>query len=462
MKIFLKDLFLAFFVSLFASAIIAGAGNLLFEFKFENRVYPGIKIDNINFGNTTPQEISNYFSREPDLPDTVNWYFEDATFSAKVADFSIKYDVFLMTDRALSVGRQTGNLYYDFLQKLSAAAGNINLPVEITTDEGAIDRFLTEISPKVESPAVDGQFKFEPGTGPDGKGRVVAFDQSKNGIEIDRDKFREQLISLVGNKKTDFILPTKVITPRVTSEEVNKLGIKDLLGTGVSYFYDSIPGRVANIKVGTEKISGSLIAPGEVFSFDEAIGTVSAIFGFSKAYVIKENKTVLEDGGGVCQVSTTLYRAAINAGLPVLERVAHSYRVPFYEQGGFKPGMDATVYPPSPDFKFRNDTPSWILIQAHFDDKSSKLTFDIFGASDGRTTEISGPVILSVSPPPAPIYEDQPDKPVGFIQQVDTAHWGAETYFIRKVTRDGTELINETVKTSYIPWPARYLRGTKS
>ena len=160
MKIFLKDLFLAFFVSLFASAIIAGAGNLLFEFKFENRVYPGIKIDNINFGNTTPQEISNYFSREPDLPDTVNWYFEDATFSAKVADFSIKYDVFLMTDRALSVGRQTGNLYYDFLQKLSAAAGNINLPVEITTDEGAIDRFLTEISPKVESPAVYCHFKF--------------------------------------------------------------------------------------------------------------------------------------------------------------------------------------------------------------------------------------------------------------------------------------------------------------
>ena len=122
---------------------------------------------------------------------------------------------------------------------------------------------------------------------------MVAFDQSVNGLKIDRNKFKEQLKSVVISKTKEFLLPTNIIYPKVTTDEVNKLGIKDLLGTGVSYFYDSIPGRVANIKVGAEKVSGSLIAPGEVFSFSQAIGTVSAIFGFSKAYVIKDNKTVL-------------------------------------------------------------------------------------------------------------------------------------------------------------------------
>ena len=131
MKKFLKDLFLTFFISLFISAIIAGAGNLLFEFKYENRIYPGVKISNIDFGNASPQEVNDYFSKSIDVPTEVAWRNDTATYSAKPADFSLKHDVFLMTDRAMSIGRQTGNLYYDFLQKLAAVTGNINLPLEV-------------------------------------------------------------------------------------------------------------------------------------------------------------------------------------------------------------------------------------------------------------------------------------------------------------------------------------------
>ena len=258
-----------------------------------------------------------------------------------------------------------------------------------------------------------------------------------------------------------FKIPTNTVLPNIKSSTADTLGIRDLLGRGESYFFDSIPGRIYNIGLGTKKISGSLIAPGNIFSFDQAIGTVSAVFGYQKAYAIKEGKTVLDDGGGVCQVSTTLYRAVLNAGLPVIEREAHSYRVGFYEQGGFAPGLDATVYPPSPDLKFKNDTGGWLLIQTNYDTVNMKLTFDIFGSSDGRKTIIAGPNFLSVSPPPEPIYEDDPISPIGQIRQVDTAHYGAKVYFQRTVTRGENILINETVISNYVPWPARYLRGTK-
>lgn len=424
-------------------------GNLAFEYQYQNLIYPGVKINGRDF---------NYYStRKLVLPPTMNWVYKESTFSAKTVDLGIKYDTNLMWSRAYSVGRQTGNLYYDFLQKLAVVSGHINLPEEIAVDELAIDRFLAEISPKVESAAIDGKFTFEPDRGPDSRGRVVEFAASKNGLAIDRDRFREQVKVFRENS----VLPVKIVYPKLTTSAVNLLGIKELLGKGESYFYDSIPGRIANIRIGSEKISGSLIPPGETFSFSEAIGTVSAIFGFQKAYVIKENKTALEDGGGVCQVSTTLYRAVLNSGLLVVEREGHTYRVPFYEQGGFKPGLDATVYPPSPDFKFKNNTPSWLMMQAAFDPVNYKLTFELFGASDGRKTKIEGPFITSTSPPPDPIYEDDPISPIGQIKQVDTAHWGATTYFKRLVTRNGEELINETVVTNYIPWPARFLRGTK-
>src|SRR5205085_743367 len=128
---------------------------------------------------------------------------------------------------------------------------------------------------------------------------------------------------------------------------------------------------------------GVLIAPGQVFSFSKAIGEVSSFTGYKQAYVIENGKTVLGDGGGVCQVSTTLFRAALNAGLPIVERHPHAYRVQYYEEDS-GPGIDAAVYVPSVDLKFKNDTGHHILIQAYADVENLRLTFDLYGANDGR------------------------------------------------------------------------------
>lgn len=445
----LTKLFFSFSLGVFlASAILISFSYLVFTFNFRSRPYPGIIVPN--------PKIS------PDL--TINLSGPKASISATASELKIRLDTDLMDKRAYSIGRQSKNPYHNLLQITAAWQGKITLPVEIAFDNKILNQKIDSVAPQIEKDPIDAIFKFDQSAGPDRKGRVSAFVPSQNGLAIDREKIKEEIISQVKKTKNPLIkipIHTKVILPSIQTSTADDIGIKNLLGQGESYFYDSIPNRVYNIKLGTQKVTGSLVAPNEIFSFDQAIGTVSAIFGFQKAYAIKEGKTVLDDGGGVCQVSTTLYRAVLNSGLPVIERAAHSYRVGFYEQGGFLPGLDATVYPPSPDFRFKNDTGSYILIQATFDPNTAKLTFDLFGTSDGRQTTILGPFILSTSPPPDPIYEDDPTQPVGQQKQVDTAHYGAKVYFKRSVTRGPETLINETVYSDFIPWPARFLRGTK-
>lgn len=472
---FLKLTFYFFLGALFATFVLISTAYLVFSASFKDKVYPGVKVNQIDLTGLTKNQatqklqVANYKVTD-DL--TLEIVHPKASVSATAKELGLRLDTQNIASRAFSIGRQTKNPYHNFLQIIAAWQGQINLPVDFTLDKPVLLQKIALIAPLIEKVPIDAVYKFESGAGPDHKGRVVAFVSSENGLAIDADQLFENIKTRaqvnfspspesLSKIQWVFPLPTKVILPTIKTSTADDLGIKNLLGHGESYFYDSIPGRVYNIKLGTDKIAGSLIAPNEIFSFDTAIGTVSAVFGFQKAYAIIKGKTVLDDGGGVCQVSTTLYRSVLNSGLPVVERAAHSYRVGFYEQGGFLPGLDATVYPPSPDLKFKNDTGHWILVQAVFDPENHKLTFELFGTNDGRKTEIQGPYILSTSPPPDPIYEDDPTKPVGTVTQVDTAHYGAKIYFNRLVTRGSETLIKETVYSDFIPWPARFLKGTK-
>ena len=238
------------------------------------------------------------------------------------------------------------------------------------------------------------------------------------------------------------------------------MGIKELIGVGTSLFQHSIESRIYNVNLAASRINGILVAPGEVFSFAKAVGDVSSLTGYKQAYIIENGKTVLGDGGGVCQVSTTLFRAALNSGLPIAERHPHAYRVQYYEQDS-PPGIDATVYVPSIDLKFKNDTEHHILIQSIVDLNELRLTFMIYGTNDGRISEIGTPVITSQSPAPEPKYQDDPTLPKGVVKQVDFAAAGANVYFTRTVTKDGEVIISDKFSSNYRPWQAVYLRGTK-
>lgn len=459
----------AFFFALgcLTAAILAiTVAYLIFTATFRDRVYPGVKVAGITVGGKTPIEVEKIFPQINFDETKITFTSKSASTSAKGKDIGLVFDQRLMASRAFSIGRQTKNPYYNFLQIFAAWQEKIDLPLETHFDQSLLPKVLEPIANSIEKEPVDAIFEFIPNIGADQKGRVRAFVPSSDGVAIDYEKIATEIqnqsqIYPPETVEWEFPIPTKVIPPLIKSSTADTMGIKDFLGRGESYFYDSIPTRVHNIGLATSKIQGSLIAPGETFSFSNAIGTVSAVIGYQKAYAIIQGKTVLDDGGGVCQVSTTLYRAVLNSGLPVIERSPHSYRVGFYEQGGFAPGMDATVYPPSPDFKFKNDTGQWLLIQTRFDVNNRKLSVDFFGTNDGRLTKISGPFITATTPPPPPVYEDDPTLPLGTEKQVDTAHSGANTYFTRTVTRNGVTLINEKVISNYIPWPARFLKGTK-
>jgi vancomycin resistance protein YoaR len=188
------------------------------------------------------------------------------------------------------------------------------------------------------------------------------------------------------------------------------------------------------------------------------VGDISSLTGYKQAYVIKNGRTVLGDGGGVCQVSTTLFRAALNTGLPILERTSHAYRVQYYENDA-KPGLDATVFGPTVDLKIQNDTPAAILIETEIDKENNILTFKLFGKKDGRTVELSPVRVYDEQPPPAPRYEDDPTLKKGVTKQVDFASWGAKSQYTYKIHKADKSTYERTFNSVYRPWQAVYLVG---
>ena len=254
-------------------------------------------------------------------------------------------------------------------------------------------------------------------------------------------------------------IPVETTPPEIQTADVNNLGIKEMIGKGSSRFAGSIASRIYNIGLASSKFNGILVAPEEVFSFNNALGDVSGYTGYKQAYIIKDGKTILGDGGGVCQVSTTLFRAALAAGLPIVERRAHSYRVSYYEQDSAA-GLDATVFAPTTDLKFKNNTPGHLLIQTRFDPKALTLVFEIYGTDDGRIASTTKPVVTSVVPPPPDLYQDDPTLPQGTVKQVDFKAWGAKASFDYVVKKDGEVIFEKTFYSNFKPWQAVYLRGT--
>jgi vancomycin resistance protein YoaR len=217
------------------------------------------------------------------------------------------------------------------------------------------------------------------------EGKFELLEEAHVGRELLIDANFEELKTKA--KSNDRQVALKVIErgAEVTQENVDALGIKELVGSGASNFAGSPRNRVHNIKIAAEKLNGILVKPGETFSLVENIGEVNAEAGYLPELVIKENKTIPEFGGGLCQIATTVFRAAIYTGLNVTERQSHSYAVSYYNPQG----MDATVYIPHPDLRFINDTQSYILIQIKI--SSSNLTLDFYGTKDGREVKIEGP-----------------------------------------------------------------------
>lgn len=430
----------------------------LFEYRYQGKIYPNVHVGGLAFGGKTIADVRAYWitQNQPFLQKTFTFRFNGkmATISAEQLD--VGYDATLSGTQAYLVGRSKhpfSNIVTKFFNT------SINLTPYFRWNTDVLDTAIETLAQDIDVPVADALFQFK-------NGKVTAFRPSHEGRRVNREEARRRFAAVLATvpatreRAITIPLPVETIQPAFTTDRVNIFGIKERIGRGYSEFSGSIPGRIHNVALAASRINGMLIKPGEIFSFNDAVGDISAATGYQSAYIIKEGRTVLGDGGGVCQVSTTLFRAALNAGLPIVERTAHAYRVHYYEDGGFKPGIDATVFGPTVDLKIKNDTTAYILIQTTVDTENMTLTFELYGTNDGRQSEILNHQVWGITPPPPALYQDDPTLPKGVTKQVDFAAWGAKTSFQYKVTRAGETLQDQTFTSNFRPWQAIYLRGT--
>lgn len=281
------------------------------------------------------------------------------------------------------------NIYPTSLGELISNSHSVGLPKNKRTykySPAQIYAWTGTLAASINSKAVDPVMKME-------DGRVKEFTAPQTGRALDRYHTTLRIIESLQEGKTTINLDVAQTSPNKELSELNNLGIKELVGRGESAFSGSPANRRWNIKVGVSKMTGIIVKPGEEFSFNKYLGPVEASTGFKPELVIKQTGTVPEFGGGLCQVSSTAFRAAMHAGLPILARRNHSYAVQYYAPQG----TDATIYPGVQDMKFKNDTGNSILIWPYFKD-DNHLIFDFYGTFDNRKVELGTPVQFDRKP----------------------------------------------------------------
>lgn len=256
---------------------------------------------------------------------------------------------------------------------------------ELIVNFPKLEKILAELASEIKKDPVNARLEYDPD-----KNRIKEFSlpQPQNGRRLNIQKTAANVAANLAHAQLETSLIIDEITPLINKNSLEQLGITTLLAKGESDFKGSTSNRIHNITVGIAKFQGLLLKPGEEFSFNRNLGEVDTVQGYRAELVIKNNKIIPEYGGGLCQVSTTLFRSALNSGLPILERHPHSFPVHYYNPQGF----DATIYPGVSDLRFKNDTAGYLLIQNHIED--TKLVFEIFGSSDGRKVVLRGPKVL--------------------------------------------------------------------
>jgi len=328
--------------------------------------------------------------------------------------------------------------------------------VRVALDPAPLREILLGIATQVDRNAENARFFFD-----DETRQLALIQYAKVGRTVDAEAsiiaINDALLQGEHNIALQIVEEQPAVTDNMTAAD---LGITQLVSSETSYFYGSSAERIQNIQAASSRFHGLLVAPGETFSMGDALGDVSLDNGFAEALIIYGGRTIKGVGGGVCQVSTTLFRTVFYGGYPVVERYSHAYRVSYYEQTASGSvdtrlaGLDATVYFPLVDFKFTNDTPYWILMETYVNADARTLTWKFYSTSDGRsvTWETTGP--QNVTPAPKPLFEENDELKAGQIKQVDWAANGADVDVTRTVWNNGAVYFSDEFQTHYEPWRA--------
>jgi vancomycin resistance protein YoaR len=316
----------------------------------------------------------------------------------------------------------------------------------------AFESYLYQLAPGLIQPARDGRFDFDPNTQ-----QLAVIQPAQSGRELN---VLETLARLEEGVFTDTRLVPMAFDytlPRYHNQvSAAELGITELVSESTSYYTGSSENRRTNIAVGVSRMNGIIVGPGEEFSFNYYTGDISYENGFVDGLVIFGGRTVTGIGGGICQVSTTLFRTVFSGGLAVTERNSHGYRVGYYELNGQQPGLDAAIWQPQRDFKFQNNTPYHILIEASVYPGDNAMQIRFYSTKFFQV-EIEEPIIRNLVPAPETRFISNPDFQLGNILQIDYAAEGAEVTVFRNIFDTGGNLqFKDYAFTYYVPWQAIY------
>lgn len=321
----------------------------------------------------------------------------------------------------------------------------------IEPDEQAIRTAFQRLTGEVDRPAQNARYAYRDGVRvrvPEQDGRVTADRQAALAA------FRRAVLD---PEATSVVFQSKVSRPTLKVAALPDPTAMELIATGTSTYFGSSRERRVNIANAAAKISGVVVPAGEDFSFLTALGSITPDNGFVGGLIISGGRTVDGLGGGVCQVSTTAFRALYQAGLPVVERNQHSYRVGYYEP---QVGFEAAVYDPGLDLRLTNDTGAPLFVRAINDDAKSTLKVEVWGVKPPRQVTVSPATILSRTPHPAARYVVNPRLPAGTVRQVDWAQDGYKLYITRTI-QDARGSRTDRVDTEYQPWQAVYETGPR-
>lgn len=347
--------------------------------------------------------------------------------------------------------------------------GSGSTKVTATLDDEALNEYLDNLAKKIDRPAINARFEYDSGSG-----ALSVLRGSVDGRKLDVAAAADLIKQQAPTDERTVSLPVAILNPLVKAEDVNTLVVKDLIEEASTSYAGSVPERAHNVELAVSRLNGVVVAPGQVFSFNDELGPVTLDSGFQIGWGITISGTnmvtVPSEGGGICQVATTLFHPVFWAGYPIVERVGHLYWIPRYGEPpkGLK-GLDATVDTTldssgnviyEVDFKFENNTQNPVLIQARTDGKN--VRFALYGTKPDWQVKVDGPVIEDVvKASNETVRQEDPTLPVGKEIMIEEARDGFKSTIVRRVIKDGQVVNEQEFITRYRPSRNVIVVGTK-
>lgn len=437
-------------VFLLAVAALAGASGIARAEENTQTVIPSkVYIGDVAVGGMTVEEAKQAVQEDVDnkLNAQITLRAGDSQTSVTAEKLGVRWSNMYVIEEAANIGK-IGNLVQRYKDIKDLEHEDKVYEISYAVDEEILQAWLDENASSLNQEAVDNGLKREDGQ--------FVFVPGQEGIEVDVKKSAGMIADYFSNdwneNDGEISLAANVVEPRCSEEELRS--IKDVLGSYSTNFGDSSTGRAKNVMTATGKIDGTVLYPGEQFSVYDAIAPLDASGGYELAGAYENGTTVESYGGGVCQVSTTLYNAAIRAELEITQRSNHSMLVSYV-----KPSMDAAIAGTYKDLKFVNSLDTPIYIEGYTEGRT--LYFNIFGKETrpaNRQIQFESETLEEIMP--SPKFEASAD-PVGVITRKQQKHVGNKARLWKIVTVDGEEVSREVFNTStYNASPDIYSVGT--